>query len=562
MAITKLSDAQVLHTYTTGTVLTPAGFDVSRIARLDNGRMAIAWGTVINGTSEALNLATLDSAGKSKSAVIVAEAVAISEYLEQPKFAPTATGGVVAVWNSDHDTVSSPTSSDVSGRVLSTYGAAAGVKFPLSAAPTGGEYTPSITRLGNGNFLTLWSDTLTTSGLATQTDIIGRISNAAGTLVSKEFVVNAATAGLQFGTDAVTLGDGRAVAIWATGTATLSGISMTGLKGRFISAAGAPAGAEFAIDTLGAGRTYETKTLDVLGLANGGFVAIWEEDSGTVEDIHFQRFTATGAKAGAETIVESVAGARHILNFFTTETASGGFAVGWRLTGGGLPESHLLRQYSMTGSEIGTETALSTLAGTKGLTRFHDMELMADGHVMAFGYRGTTAIATQVFDFGDTAIAGTAGNDTLYGRNAINDTLTGGMGSDKLLGLSGNDTLKGCAGNDVLTGGAGYDSFVFDTALNASGNRDTITEYLTAYDKIVLENAVFKSLADIKGTLPWTKFYYSAAGLAHDKDDFIIYNTKSGVLTYDADGSGAGAAIAFATLTNKPLVTNIEFQVI
>ena len=51
---------------------------------------------------------------------------------------------------------------------------------------------------------------------------------------------------------------------------------------------------------------------------------------------------------------------------------------------------------------------------------------------------------------------------------------------------------------------------------------------------------------------------------AGDANDFIIYNTTSGDLYYDADGSGAAATIQISligTSTHAPL-TNADFVVI
>ena len=44
------------------------------------------------------------------------------------------------------------------------------------------------------------------------------------------------------------------------------------------------------------------------------------------------------------------------------------------------------------------------------------------------------------------------------------------------------------------------------------------------------------------GALALGAFHRSAAGVAHDADDRIIYDTDSGVLSYDADGAGEDAA--------------------
>jgi hypothetical protein len=48
---------------------------------------------------------------------------------------------------------------------------------------------------------------------------------------------------------------------------------------------------------------------------------------------------------------------------------------------------------------------------------------------------------------------------------------------------------------------------------------------------------------------------------AQDADDNILQNTASHVLSYDADGSGPGTALAFATLTNGATLTEVDLFV-
>ena len=49
---------------------------------------------------------------------------------------------------------------------------------------------------------------------------------------------------------------------------------------------------------------------------------------------------------------------------------------------------------------------------------------------------------------------------------------------------------------------------------------------------------------------------------AIDGNDFIIYNSATGELFYDADGSGAGAQVRFATVTAGTALTASEFNLI
>lgn len=143
--------------------------------------------------------------------------------------------------------------------------------------------------------------------------------------------------------------------------------------------------------------------------------------------------------------------------------------------------------------------------------------------------------------------------------NASGNGIHGWTGNDALYGLGGNDTLYGYGGNDTLDGGAGSDYFVFNTALGAD-NVDTILNYVAADDTIRLENAVFTALT-ATGTLSSAAFCVGTAAL--DASDRIIYDSATGDLWYDADGTGAKAAVKFATLVGvTDTVTNADFVVI
>jgi Ca2+-binding RTX toxin-like protein len=157
------------------------------------------------------------------------------------------------------------------------------------------------------------------------------------------------------------------------------------------------------------------------------------------------------------------------------------------------------------------------------------------------------------------SISGNAGSNTLI-ATAFGDTLAGGAGNDVLRGRAGDDRLEGGLGKDKLIGGAGLDSFVFNTALSSKYNRDTIVDFNAADDTLVLENAIFTRLLST-GVLSADNFRASASGAAGDFNDYILYNTATGVLFYDPDGNGKGAAIAFAILPNLPGITAADFMI-
>ena len=145
--------------------------------------------------------------------------------------------------------------------------------------------------------------------------------------------------------------------------------------------------------------------------------------------------------------------------------------------------------------------------------------------------------------------------------NSLNNYIEGNNGNNILDGGDGDDVMAGGLGNDTLTGGVGNDTFVFDTALNATSNNDTISDFTAGLDKIQVDNDIFTSLT-ATGSLLVDYFKSSDTGLASDGNDYLLYNTTSGELFYDADGSGSGVAVQFATLTTKPTITEGDFLIV
>lgn len=126
-----------------------------------------------------------------------------------------------------------------------------------------------------------------------------------------------------------------------------------------------------------------------------------------------------------------------------------------------------------------------------------------------------------------------------------------------LFGNAGANVLDGKSGADVLTGLGGADTFAFTTALGG-GNVDRINDMQAGVDRIALDDAVFTGLG--LGTLGAGAFH--AGNAAHDADDRIIYDAASGALYFDADGTGAGAAVHFATVSTGLSLGATDFVVI
>ncbi|WP_421590319.1 beta strand repeat-containing protein [Shinella sp. M27] len=160
---------------------------------------------------------------------------------------------------------------------------------------------------------------------------------------------------------------------------------------------------------------------------------------------------------------------------------------------------------------------------------------------------------------GSKAINGTGnGLANILTGNGLANILKGADGTDTLKGGAGDDRLYGGLGRDLLVGGSGKDTFVFDTKLGTA-NIDTIDDFSVKDDTIFLDNDIFTKAGKV-GDLSAKSFYIGSQ--AHAETDRIIYDTKTGKLWYDADGSGKGAAIQFATLDTGLKISATDFDII
>jgi parallel beta-helix repeat protein len=169
---------------------------------------------------------------------------------------------------------------------------------------------------------------------------------------------------------------------------------------------------------------------------------------------------------------------------------------------------------------------------------------------------------------GNDRVYGGAGNDKVYG-DAGNDHVYGGGGHDTVVGGSGDDVIDGDSGNDILYGNAGSDAFVFSDKLGTAKtdrkvNFDTIKDFSVAADSLWLDNAIFRKLGSGTSSDPGqlNKEFFVTGTKAREKDDYLIYNKKTGVLSYDADGSGSKEAVEFAQLSKNLKLTYKDFFVI
>lgn len=179
---------------------------------------------------------------------------------------------------------------------------------------------------------------------------------------------------------------------------------------------------------------------------------------------------------------------------------------------------------------------------------------------------------TYIIDAGDTIIdasgvdlvqsSAISLNLAALGGGQIENAQLLGNANLNITGNGGANVLTGNLGKNTMTGGLGADTFVFNTKLSTA-KADRITDFNRIDDVMHLENTgsgLFTGLA--AGALSAARFKANAAGVATDSTDRIIYDTTSGDLFFDKNGSAAGGVVKFATLSTKPTITAADFFVI
>jgi Ca2+-binding RTX toxin-like protein len=117
----------------------------------------------------------------------------------------------------------------------------------------------------------------------------------------------------------------------------------------------------------------------------------------------------------------------------------------------------------------------------------------------------------------------------------------------------------GGRGNDSIDGGRGEDTIVFSGVTKWSNGFDKIEGFKSGDDILKfsfsdVNKAIKGSRNDIDddGKLDDEHFASNKWGRAEEKDDYFVYNEKTGVLSFDADGKGGHGATDLAKLVGAP----------
>ncbi len=447
----------------------------------------------------------------------------------RPSVTGLADGGFVVSWDSWGQ------DGDKSGVYFQRYasnGGPVGFETIVNETTDYGQWQSTIAGLSGGGFVVTWW-----IGEIEFADVYARIFDSEGMPSTGEFVVNLETSGFQnaggaFARSAVGLADGGFVIVWEDQAGHDN--SMSGVFARIFEADGTPLSGDIGVNSTTAGIQRDGS---VGALADGGFVVAWvdrEGNDGSGHGIFAQRFDSAGARVNGEVQVNSYTLSRQERPR-VEGLEDGGFVVIWQtdVDAKGVIAG---RRFGPDGAPIGGEFWLN--GNGDASNQFPSIALREDGALVVVWHLTGGSIEQQIitnFDdrLGERALEGGDGPDSLTGW-VYDDTLNGEGGDDRITGLRGDDTL---------TGGDGEDTFVF---LDPTDGVDTITDFVPGVDRIEVSALGFTALTpgqtDALGTV-------------------LFYDTNTGALTYDPDGVGGDAGVEVAILSGAPALAGSDIVV-
>lgn len=335
----------------------------------------------------------------------------------------------------------------------------------------------------------------------------------------------------------------------------------------------------------------EMKTPAITMLADGRLLATWADSSGNSDGSGSginQQFldpregivTGSDVASVAETLIghdalgdimRGLAGNDTIYGLAGTDVIHGGNGDDQIYGGRGDDTAYGGNNNDRIYGDLGDDEQYGD-AGSDVIYSGRGSDLMDGGTGSDTVYYASEKIGTIINLLDQTLNAGSADGDTLlnfetiFGSATAADNITGGNGNETILGGGGNDVLNGSGGidfmrggtgADTLNGGLGNDKFQY-TAVNELG--DTIINY-EAGDDFTFIRTSFGNLAG--ANVADVNFLSVATGHAATTINHrFIFDQALDQLWYDADGTGATAAVMVADLSNNINVTNLDLQLL
>ena len=276
--------------------------DQPATASLDNGGFVAAWRDTSGrgtGVSDDVRVQVFDGTGTPLGREIRANTTTEAAQ-DAPSVAGLKGGGFVVAWaDGSVVTPDSNSISDITGQMFASDGTRLGGEFRVNTTTDVSQQAPDLAPLADGGFLATWSD-VSPGGSGDFGRVKGQIFSPSGQKEGGEIVLNTTTQGVQSGPVSAGLPDGGFVAVWEDQSNTGADTSNGALRGQVFHADGSPEGSEFLVNT----TTFDRQDNPaVTGLNDGRFVVTWDGPVGDDDAAVGQVFAGDGSKQGGEFVV-------------------------------------------------------------------------------------------------------------------------------------------------------------------------------------------------------------------------------------------------------------------
>jgi hypothetical protein len=277
-----------------------------------------------------------------------------------------------------------------------------GNEFRVNSQTFATQDEPDVAVLTTGGFVVIWEDQSGTLGDSSPLSIKAQIYDSASAPVGGEFLINTQTSASQILPKVTGLSGGRFVVTW-TDASPVGDSSFASIKAQIFDATGTRVGSEFLVNTQ---VTLDQAWSEVTRLTNGGFVITWFDFVGT--RIKAQIYDTNGVRVGDELAVSSNPTGTQRFSV-AAGLADGGFVIAWedesQPLGDNSSTSVAARFYDATGAVMGSERLINTT--TLGAQQQVDIAVLTGGgFVMAWSDGSTGDVRAQLFDINRERVGG------------------------------------------------------------------------------------------------------------------------------------------------------------
>ena len=490
--------------------LTEGDVSAAAVAAIGNDDFVVTWRG-----ADGVKATTFSADGVDPDDAVLINSMTVSDQIDA--FSTRLNNGnVVVVWT-DYSEGITPRLTQVRGQIVDPNGNRIGGEFTVSAPEAGiTDHQPSVTANPDGGFTVVWGSgdddldappqaTLqkyTSSGAAVggplKIDVVGFTGDPLVASIGggRTVVVNRDVDAETFINVTVVNAKGEFVSISSIDDQlSRGGFDLTALKGggfavTYVAPEGyfgeppfkahiatyAASGALISDQLIGSAEGYDQSAAKITALAQGGFVAVYDDADGMKMQLYSEKSVKIGGPVsiGVGAIGDVAA------------LADGRYAVAWQ-TGGSDATTLHSQVFTVEGDKSGAE---QTHVVDPEAFRFVTLTGAGDhGYAMTYSGDGNSGDGSAsavrgLFYTADNLVRGGVGStsalgDTVYAGNG-NDVVNALAGDDLVYGENGSDTVHGGAGNDLIYGGnqidtlfgdADNDVIVGDVATIGAGSR-------------------------------------------------------------------------------------------